>query len=123
MKINNDVSEDVSIDVKIGQAIKGLRTMRGYTRDEVAIALSISHQQLAKYESGTNRIAAGKLYALAKMFNVSSDYFFAEIEGEQVKNRVSIPQKEQMNFARNFAKIKDKKKRNIVKALVQILAE
>jgi transcriptional regulator with XRE-family HTH domain len=36
----------------------------------------LSFQQIQKYEIGSNRIAASRLYELAKVFNVPPSFFF-----------------------------------------------
>lgn len=54
------------VDQQVGLSIKNRRQQRGVTQQELARALGISYQQVQKYENGTNRISAGRLYILAK---------------------------------------------------------
>ncbi len=38
--------------------------------------VGVSYQQVQKYENGTNRISAPRLYQFSLIFNVPLDYFF-----------------------------------------------
>ena len=60
----------------IGQNLKALRTLYGYSQRQVANALDTSFQQVQKYEKGQNRIPADKLYRLQLFFEVPYDRFF-----------------------------------------------
>jgi transcriptional regulator with XRE-family HTH domain len=66
----------VAADLVVGANVRRLRTDAGVTLSELAEALSISHQQLQKYETGANRISAGMLYELARFFVVPCDQLF-----------------------------------------------
>ena len=55
---------------KIGQRLKIVRQLRQLTQQEVGTAIGISSQQVAKYESGQNRIAATRLVYLAEVLEV-----------------------------------------------------
>lgn len=58
------------IDIYIGQRLRALRQEQGLSQQKLARALNVSFQQVQKYESATNRIAASRLYDLAKILNV-----------------------------------------------------
>lgn len=57
-------------DTIIGAKIKEYRHMRGVTRQELAGVLGVTHQQLQKYERGTNRITASRLLEVAEHLNI-----------------------------------------------------
>jgi transcriptional regulator with XRE-family HTH domain len=112
------------IEHKIGDTIMNLRKTRGYTRLELGQLLNVSHQQIAKYESGTNRITAGKLYLLAQIMNVSLDYFFTDISTpmQQLATR-NISDREQIDIAKYFMSIANPRKRDAVKLLARLFSE
>ncbi|MEQ6249061.1 helix-turn-helix transcriptional regulator [Sulfitobacter sp. HNIBRBA3233] len=64
------------VDVHVGQKLKQIRTLRRMSQTDVANRLSLSFQQIQKYEIGSNRIAASRLFELAQIFDVSPAYFF-----------------------------------------------
>ena len=49
------------------------------TQTGLGDALDLTFQQAKRYESGTNRIGAGRLYDLARVLDVSIGYFFEDI--------------------------------------------
>ena len=64
------------IDELVGRNVRLLRLNRGMTQTEVAKALSVTFQQIQKYEKGQNRISAGRLFAIASVFGVPVSAFF-----------------------------------------------
>ena len=52
------------------------------SQTDVAQQLDISFQQVQKYEMGTNRIAASRLFELAQVLNVPTSYFFEGMKAE-----------------------------------------
>jgi transcriptional regulator with XRE-family HTH domain len=66
----------VVLDERIGSQIRDYRTMSGLSQNALATALGISHQQLQKYETGTNRISASRLWHCAEVLGVRITDFF-----------------------------------------------
>lgn len=63
-------------DHKIGDKIRARRKLLGFSSQQLASLLSISHQQLNKYENDQNRVSAVQLAKIAKILNVPVNYFF-----------------------------------------------
>ena len=72
------------IDRHVGTRIKARRLIRGMTQEDLAKAVSLSFQQVQKYERGANRVSAGRLYELARALSVPIQYFFDEFREEVV---------------------------------------
>lgn len=50
------------------------------SQNELGTFLGIAiHQQIQKFENGTNRISLVRLYIIARALDVSMDYFFADL--------------------------------------------
>lgn len=64
------------LDVYVGTRLKHFRLKNRMTQEELAEAEGITFQQIQKYENGTNRIAASRLYSFAKILGVKTDDFF-----------------------------------------------
>lgn len=64
------------IDVAVGQRLADRRAALGMNQSTLAKALGITFQQIQKYETGTNRIAVSRLWAIAKALDVNVAYFF-----------------------------------------------
>lgn len=70
-------------DLSIGGRIALLRSASGMSQTMLAEALGISFQQVQKYETGKNRIGAGRLHAIADRLGVPVSVFFAEDQGPE----------------------------------------
>ena len=70
----------VAEDADVGRAIRTERKRLGITQETLAAELGISHQQLQRFETGDNRISAGKLWHCARALGVPVLRFYAEIE-------------------------------------------
>lgn len=64
------------IDVYVGMRLRIRRKALGFSQKQLATRVSISFQQLQKYESGANRIGAGRLYQLALALSVGVEFFY-----------------------------------------------
>ena len=67
-------------DLVVGANVRKLRGERGLTLQEFASQLGMSHQQLQKYETGSNRVSAGVLYVMARAFNIPIDALFEGVD-------------------------------------------
>jgi len=65
-----------AMDKQIADKITALRHELGFSREEVGTLLGITHQQMSKYEKGTNRVSAGRLYQLAEIYGVHISEMF-----------------------------------------------
>ena len=54
------------VDVHVGKKIKQMRALRRLSQTDVAQKLNLSFQQIQKYEIGSNRVAASRLFELAQ---------------------------------------------------------
>ena len=57
------------IDVHVGARLRARRTLLGMSQTALGDAMGISFQQLQKYESGSNRTSASRLYELSKLLD------------------------------------------------------
>ena len=66
--------------MELGARIKSLRTQRGLSQEALAGQLEVSHQAVAKWESGKSQPSTANLRALCGVFGVSLD---ALVSGEE----------------------------------------
>ncbi len=67
------------VDVHVGARLRVRRTLLGMTQTELGDHLGVSFQQMQKYEQGTNRISASRLFALSQVLDVPVEYFFDDM--------------------------------------------
>jgi len=72
----NDNEEPHSVDRHVGRRVQEHRLGQGLSQSALARALGVSFQQVQKYEKGTNRISASKLFEIARFLNVDLSGFF-----------------------------------------------
>lgn len=56
------------------QRLKELRTENNYTQNDVATRLGIRQQSYVRYENGSGEPSLATLVAIARLYNVSTDY-------------------------------------------------
>ncbi|MDP9195488.1 MAG: helix-turn-helix domain-containing protein [Pseudomonadota bacterium] len=89
------------IDVQVGEFLKVMRLLKGWTQEKLAGKLGVSFQQLQKYERGLNRISASRLYQLSVILDVPIEKFFGN-SGASPKGTLLTPQEAvYINMLRN----------------------
>jgi transcriptional regulator with XRE-family HTH domain len=68
------------IDAHVGNRIRARREQLNMSADALARAVRISRRKLEVYETGTGRLGAAHLSAIATVIGVPIWYFFDEIE-------------------------------------------
>lgn len=64
------------IDAHVGSRLRSRRRMLGMTQEKLGDALGLTFQQVQKYERGSNRISASRLFELSQILSVPITYFF-----------------------------------------------
>ena len=64
------------IDHHVARLIGERRKALGWSQLALAECVGVSWQQISKYETGANRVSAGRLAELARALNVTPAYFF-----------------------------------------------
>jgi transcriptional regulator with XRE-family HTH domain len=68
------------IDAHVGQRMRRRREALGISQGRLGRHLGLTFSQVQKYEKGTNRIGAGRLYQIASFLGVQPGYFFAGLD-------------------------------------------
>lgn len=66
----------VDVDSFVASRIRQRRRELGVNQRDFARSLGVSLQQVHKYETGANRVSAGRLYVMATTLGVQVDYFY-----------------------------------------------
>lgn len=141
MSENNatDPAKPDPVDLSIGSRLRLRRLAIGLSQNAVAQALGITFQQIQKYERGTNRIVASRLFRLAQVLQVPVQYFFTDLpqagrqaaggsgggQGDESPDRVPdlISQRDTLRLVQAFSKIEDVSVRRQIYALVRTVGE
>lgn len=119
-----------TLDIAVGWRVRTLRERSGITQAEMARQLGISFQQLQKYESGKNRISAGRLKVVAELLDLPVETFFSAEDESHTHGAGAYPSikdfrdsVESLELVRSFRRIQSTPTRDRVLALVKTLAE
>lgn len=64
------------VDLHVGSRIRLRRKVLGVSQESLASDLGLTFQQIQKYERGSNRVSASKLYEIARSLQTTTSYFF-----------------------------------------------
>lgn len=79
-KKNTQVSSPEPVDVHVGRRIRLRRMLLGISQEKLGEALGLTFQQVQKYERGTNRVGASRLFDISRALAVPVAFFFEDIE-------------------------------------------
>ena len=79
------------IDLHVGTQVRARRILLGLSQEKLAEGLGITFQQVQKYERGSNRISASRLYNMAQLLDVPITYFYEGVDGGKRSSRGDQP--------------------------------
>ena len=103
-----------SVDVHVGGRVRVRRRLIHMTQETLADLIDVTFQQVQKYERGSNRISASKLFAIAEALEVPISYFFEGLdeigekpadEGSEQNIQSFLRTSEGLELARRFPRI------------------
>ncbi|MFN4288333.1 MAG: helix-turn-helix domain-containing protein [Brevundimonas sp.] len=71
------------VDAHVGSRVRAQRKILRVSQQKLADELGLTFQQVQKYERGTNRISASKLWEIARALDVEVGFFFSGLTGRQ----------------------------------------
>jgi transcriptional regulator with XRE-family HTH domain len=115
-------------DIEIGRKIRTLRLERGLSQS-LANGIGLSFQQLQKYESGANRVSAGRLQRIAALLGVPVMVFYG-VTGLRVKKKeerddafIYLQARGAVRVARAYAGISSRATKNALLVVVEALRD
>ncbi|GAA0580328.1 helix-turn-helix domain-containing protein [Caenispirillum bisanense] len=66
------------LDRHVGRRVRLRRTLLGLTQQELGEQIGVTFQQIQKYERGTNRISASRLWEISRVLKVPVSFFFED---------------------------------------------
>lgn len=94
-----------SLDEHIGRKLREVRILAGMSQQELGAYLKLSFQQVQKYERGVNRISAGTLYELSRIFSVPMKEFIEGYHGDENSSACLPMHGEVRELVRDYAHI------------------
>ncbi len=123
------------IDAHVGGRVRLRRMLIGMSQERLGELLGVTFQQIQKYEKGTNRIGASRLFEVAEVLDVPVQFFFDDLVGASERANRGVAEADREPFVldfvssaeglalnRAYVKIKDPKLRRRVLDLVRQMA-
>lgn len=122
------------IDVHVGSRIRMRRQLISMSQEKLGELLGITFQQVQKYEKGTNRISASRLFYTAKILGVPVQSFFEDLPGiegesgfsesnEQNSVMSSLMNTEGIQLAKAFRDADNATKRKLIATLARCIVD
>ena len=73
------------MDIHVGKRIRMRRALLGVSQEKLAESIGITFQQVQKYERGSNRVSASRLFQIGQVLDVPVSYFYADYSGAREK--------------------------------------
>jgi transcriptional regulator with XRE-family HTH domain len=92
------------VDIHVGSRVRLRRTLLGMSQGALGEAVGLTFQQIQKYEKGTNRMGASRLFQISQILNVPIRYFFEEMPGDVEATdgrRVPLPEDRSESVSRD----------------------
>lgn len=128
------------MDVHVGSRVRLRRMVIGMSQEKLGEQMGLTFQQIQKYEKGTNRIGASRLYQLSQILDVPVQFFFEDAPTSMTGRHASpnagfaeskteaylldfLNSRDGLELNRAFVKITDPKVRKRVVELVRALSD
>lgn len=79
-----DKKEPHPVDVHVGVRVRNRRWRLAVTQQALAAKVGVKFQQIQKYETGSNRMSASRLWLIAVALDVPVSHFFEGFEDSQL---------------------------------------
>lgn len=122
------------VDIHVGTRIRLRRQVMKMSQEKLGDQLGVTFQQVQKYERGTNRVGASRLWRLSQVLDVPISYFFEgltnEIEAGEFSDNDQTPivydfikSSDGVALAKALSEIKDKAVRRQILELARSLGK
>jgi transcriptional regulator with XRE-family HTH domain len=128
------------MDIHVGSRVRLRRMVVGMSQEKLGEKMGLTFQQIQKYEKGTNRIGASRLFQLSQILDVPVQFFFEDAPISMLGRAAAhaagfaeskteaflldfLNSREGLELNRAFVKITDPKVRKRVVELVRALSD
>lgn len=124
------------IDIHVGSRVRMRRMLVSMSQEKLGDSLGLTFQQVQKYEKGTNRIGASRLFQISRVLGVPISFFYEGLTGDGEGSEVDQAEVDQSVFELDmlsslegiqlnsaFFSISDSKVRKKILELVKALGE
>lgn len=122
------------IDLHVGTRIRMRRLLMNMSQEKLGDSLGVTFQQVQKYERGTNRVGASRLWDISRVLDVPVSFFYDGLDNNFEYTQAAeydqmpiiydfINSSDGVAFAKAVAQIKNKAVRRQLLELARSLAD
>ena len=124
-----------AVDAHVGGRVRTRRTLLGLSQERLGEVLGLTFQQVQKYEKGSNRIGASRLYHISKILDVPVSYFYEDMPDELGRQTLPVGQptreeskpdtmhkRETLELVRAYYRIENAAVRQVLRDTVRAIA-
>ena len=122
------------IDVHVGARMRMRRQLINMSQERLGELLGITFQQVQKYEKGSNRISASRLFYASKTLGVPVQFFYDGLPGSEGSDGLreassgdefsaAMMSPEGVQLARAFKEADSSTKRKLIASLARLIVE
>lgn len=120
------------IDAHVGARIRMRRQLVNMSQERLGELLGITFQQVQKYEKGSNRISASRLFYASKTLGVPVQFFFDGLPGSEGGDGMreggdefatALMSPEGVQLAKAFKEADSSTKRKLIASLARLIVE
>ncbi|MDC9701155.1 MAG: helix-turn-helix transcriptional regulator [Alphaproteobacteria bacterium] len=94
------------VDVHVGGRVRLRRALLKMSQERLASSLGLTFQQIQKYEKGSNRIGASRLWDISKTLNTPISYFYEGLAVSLERSK-GLAEDEQHDYITEFYQSSD----------------
>jgi len=104
------------INLHLGRRLRQKRRILGLSQQQLAGRLSIRPQQIQKYECGTNKMSAERLWQIAEELRVPISYFYDGIESpkEEEEREDVLSRRETIELLQVYCQLADEPRQRLL---------
>jgi transcriptional regulator with XRE-family HTH domain len=106
------------VDVHVGSRVRMRRVLLGMSQEKLGENLGLTFQQVQKYEKGSNRIGASRLWEIARSLDVPISFFYDGLQASLNRNSAGFEEVDSQDFVLDF--VHSSEGLQLIKCFVQI---
>lgn len=110
-------------DAHIGAKVREARMFRQLSQMDLGDRLGLSFQQVQKYEKGENRVAAGRLFEIARILGVAPAWFYEGLETVHEGERPPLLDAFQRRLLETLDRVSDDRTRQAIIKFLEAVAD
>ncbi len=115
------------VDKHVGARVRERRKALRISQIALGLKLGLTFQQVQKYERGSNRISASKLYQIGEVLQVPIEWFFQGYEGDRTVDKADsvhafLQTQDAIELAQAYLGVATLEQRDCVLALLKSMA-